>query len=256
MKLNGKVAVITGGASGMGLAAGILFGKEGAKVVVADIDLQNGQKAVETIQNNGGEAVFVKVDLTKENEVEKMISVTVEEFGQLNILYNNAGFPQKSKPLEFITNEEWEQIFNVNVRSIFWGTKYALPELKKAGNGVILNTGSVAGQRPRPGSVCYAASKGAVITITRALAVELAQFNIRVNCINPGPTYTPMLPKFTEEFTEEVKEKIVAGTPLGRFVTPEDIAYAALYLASDEAQAVTGTVVNVDSGLYIGRGAH
>ncbi len=253
MRLAEKVAIITGAGSGIGRASAILFAQEGAKVVVVDIEHLAGQKTVDTISANGGKAVFIHCNVTKADEVEKMTRTAVEKFGRLNIIFNCAGLPQMTKPLELINEEEWDNIFAVNVKSIFLGAKYALPELKKTGNGAIINIASVAGIRPGPGRICYSASKGAVITITKALAVELAPFNIRVNCINPGPTDTPMLPKFFPGFNEEFKQAIKSDTPLGRIVKPENIADAALYLASDEASAVTGVALNVDSGFLIGR---
>lgn len=252
MKLAEKVAIITGAGSGMGRASAILFAKEGAKVVVADIDSQGGQETVETIRNNGGEAVFVQVNVTKANEVEKMISTAVEKFGQLNILYNNAGIPQQMKMMETVTEEEWDLIMNVNVKGIFLGCKYAVPVMKNLGQGVIINTASAAGVLPRPNQFTYSVSKGAVITLTKALAAEVGPFNIRVNCINPGPTLTPMMSKHVQG-NPEILEGIKSVIPLRRMVMPEDIANTALYLASDEAAVVTGAQINVDSGLSINR---
>jgi len=177
-----------------------------------------------------------------------MIGTAVEKYGKINILYNNAGIAQKPKPVESISEEEWEQILAVNLKSIFLGTKYVVPEMKKIGGGVIINTASISGVRVRSGTPCYTTSKGAAITLTKALALELAPFNIRVNCINLVAADTPMLPEFLPQDTEEVHNLFLSTIPLGRFATPEDIAYVALYLASDEASLVTGVALGVDGG--------
>ncbi|MDY6825556.1 MAG: SDR family oxidoreductase [Bacillota bacterium] len=253
MRLVNKVAVITGAGSGMGRASAIRFAQEGAKVVVADLNVDNGQDTVDAIKKNGHEAVFIRVDVANEENVKEMVKTAVDNFGKLSIVFNVAGCPQATKPFETISNEEWDRIMNVNVKSIFYSAKHALEELKKE-QGVILNVASVGGELPRPGSVCYATSKGAVINMTRALAIELAKYKIRVCNINPGPTDTPMMNQFIPGFNEEIKKTISAGTPLGSFVLPEDIASAAVFLASDEASKITGSALFVDSGLRIGRG--
>ncbi|HPJ68845.1 MAG TPA: glucose 1-dehydrogenase [Desulfobacteraceae bacterium] len=244
MRLDGKTAIITGGGSGIGRASSILFSKEGANIVVADIDCLKGQETVEKISANGGEAAFIQVDVTKVVEVKNMIELTIEKFGQLNILFNNAGVLQKMKKIESITEEEWDHIFSVNVKSIFLASKYAVPELKKRRSGVIINNASISGVRPRPENSVYTSSKSAVIMLTKALAIELAPFNICVNCINAGPTDTPLL----DIYNEEIKNTIKSTIPLGRFAKPEDIAKAALFLASDDASMVTGAAINVDGG--------
>ncbi len=255
MRLANRAAVITGGGSGMGAASAIMFAREGAKVMVADIDAEKGQQVVDTIKAQGGTALFARTDVSKEDEVNAMVGQAIEAFGGLNIVFNVAGWPQVSKPMETITDEEWEQVMAVNVKSIWLTAKASSAALRKAGNGVILNTGSVGGLRPRPGSVCYSASKGAVQAITTALAIELASDNVRVCCINPGPTDTPMLPKFIPGFKPETLDIIKKGTALGKMVESEDVAYAAVFLASDEASKITGIALNVDSGLWIHRGA-
>jgi len=255
MRLANRAAVITGGGSGMGAASAIMFAKEGAKVMVADVDAEKGQAVVDQIRANGGTALFARTDVSKDAEVKAMVDQAIEEFGGLNIVFNVAGIPQLTKPMETITEEEWDRVMAVNVKSIWLTAKAASAALRKAGNGVIINTGSVGGLRPRPGSVCYSASKGAVQAITTALAIELAADNIRVLCINPGPTDTPMLPKFMKTFNPEVVDIIAKGTALGKMVTSEDIAYCAVFLASDEASKITGIDIKVDSGLWINRGA-
>lgn len=254
MRLYDKVAIITGAGSGMGRASAIRFAEEGAKVAVADLNAESGNETVEKIKAAGGEAFFVKTDVGIESEIERMVKSTVEKYGKLNILYNNAGCPQLTRPFETIDNEEWSRMMDINARSIFWGAKHALEPLKKSGNGVILSTASIAGVLPRPGSSAYAASKGAAITLTKVLANELGKYKIRVNVILPGPTETPMLPKFMSKCDETVLRKIASDLPLGRLVKPEDIANAALFLASDEAAAITAVILEVDAGLHNGRG--
>jgi NAD(P)-dependent dehydrogenase (short-subunit alcohol dehydrogenase family) len=253
MRLADKVAIITGAGSGMGRASALMFANEGAKIVAADMNEETGLETVGSIKADGGEAVFVKVDVSNEEDVKRMIQTAVDSFGKLSILFNIAGCPQPTKAFETIENEEWDRIMAVNVKSIFYAAKYSLPELKKE-KGVILNIASVGGELPRPGSLAYATSKGAVINMTRALAVELARYRIRVNCINPGPTDTPMMFKFIPEFNEDIKKTIGSHTPLGSWVMPEDIANAGVFLASDEASKITGSALSVDSGLRIGRG--
>ena len=254
VRLANKSAIITGGASGMGAASAIMFAKEGAKVMVTDLDATKGQEVVDTIKAQGGTALFAKCDVSKDAEVSAMVKQAIDAFGGLDIVFNVAGVPQLSKPMEEITEAEWDLIMNVNVKSIWLTAKAAAGALKKSGHGVILNTGSVGGLRPRPGSVCYSASKGAVQAITTALAIELAP-KVRVVCINPGPVDTPMLPKFIPGFKPEILDVIKQGTALQTMAVPDDIAYTAVFLASDEASKITGIDIKVDSGLWINRGA-
>jgi 3-oxoacyl-[acyl-carrier protein] reductase len=253
MKLNGKIAIITGAGSGMGCAAALLFAREGAKVVVADVHDGNGQETVEKIHKAGGEAIFVHTDVTKSTDVERVVRRTVDTFGRIDILYNNVGIPQRPKLAELIEEDEWNNLYAVNVKGTFLMTKYAIPEMKKAKCGVIINTGSIAGVRVRPLGAAYTSSKAAVIAFTKALAIELARDNIRVNCINPVATDTPFIPlcmreDATEEDARKWKESIVRSIPLGRMAKPEEIAFGALYLASDDAAMVTGAELNIDGG--------
>lgn len=250
MRLENKVAAITGSGSGIGRASAILFAKEGAKVVVADINDAGGEETVKNIQSTGGEALFIHTDVTRASDVENMIKTTLEKFGKIDILFNNAGTPQKTMPFETLEESLWDHLFETNVKSIYLTVKNAIPVMKKAGGGVIINLASMAGLRPRPGSAAYASTKAAVLHITKALAIELAPHNIRVNGINPAAVDTPMLPKFKEDGQEldAFYKGAKASMPLGRIATPEDIANAALYLASDESSIVTGIGINVDGG--------
>ncbi|MFC1942184.1 SDR family oxidoreductase [Chloroflexota bacterium] len=249
MKLLNKVAIITGAASGIGRATAILFAKEGAKIVVADIDDSGGEETVSIIKANGGEAVFVHTDVSEAADTERLVKTAVSTFGKLDILHNNAGKPIRSQPTVNVSAEEWDSVYAVNVKSIFLGIKYAVPEMMKGG-GVIINTASISGMRPRPLSAAYTSSKAAAIALTKTLALELAGYNIRVNVINPVAADTAMLPLLGPEGkdTEETKKAITASIPLGRLAQPEDVAYAALYLASDEASMLTGSSIDVDGG--------
>lgn len=250
MRLDKKVAVVTGSGSGIGRASATLFAKEGAKVVIADINDAGGEETVKTIKSNGGEAVFIHTDVSKTSDAENLIKRTVETFGKIDIFFNNAGTPQKTMPFETLEESLWDHLYATNVKGIYLTTKNLIPVMKKAAHGVIINLASMAGVRPRPGSAAYAGTKAAVIHLTKALAIELAPFKIRVNCINPAAVDTPMLPKFKEDGQDLDKfyEGAKASMPLGRIATPQDVANAALFLASDEASIITGICINVDGG--------
>lgn len=254
MKLSNKVALITGAGSGFGRATAILFSKEGAKISVVDIDKKGGQETVKFIKGHGGDAFFVDADVSKASDNEKMIQTTVDQYGKIDILFNNAGVPMSFTPIEEVTEELWNRIMDINVKGIFLGSKSAIPFMKKQGAGVIINTASISGVRPRPGLIAYSTSKAAAIMLTKALAIELAPYKIRVNCLNPVAGETPMLAKFIgaeeskgEKF-EAGRKRFIDTVPMGRLAQPEDVAYAALYLASDEASLVTGVSLDVDGG--------
>jgi len=252
MKLSNRVALITGGGSGIGRASALLFSAEGARIAVADIDEKGGRQTVDAIQGKGGSAVFVRVDVSKAADVERMIKTTVEQYGKLDILFNNAGIGAPFVPCEEVEESFWDRTIAVNAKGIFLGCKYAIPVLKRQGGGVIINTASIAGVRPRPGQVVYSTSKAAAIMLTKALAIELAPFKIRVNCINPVVTDTAFLEKNIEASQlEGAKAAMLSTVPLGRLGQPEDMANAALYLASDESSLVTGLCLDVDGGRSI-----
>ena len=244
MRLAAKVAIITGAGSGIGRASAYLFAKDGAKITVADIDNAGGEETVATIKADGGEAIFVHTDVSIASEVKHLVEVTKDKFGQIDILFNNAGIFMKRTPVETIEESLWDHIHAVNLKSMFLTIKHVIPEMKKAGGGVVINTASIMAVRPTKGFCAYASSKGAVITLTKALALELAPDNIRVNCIIPALTDTPIL----KLHSEEEKQALANAIPLGRINKPEDIAYAALYLASGESSMLTGTSLNVDGG--------
>jgi len=205
-----------------------------------------------TIKADGGEAIFVHTDVTIASEVEHLVRETMNTFGKIDILFNNAGIDQKLIAVEDIDESLWDRIYAVDVKGIFLAAKYAVPDMKRAGGGVIINTASIQGVRPWMQSSAYASAKGAVIMLTKALAVELAPNNIRVNCISPIGTDTPLLRQAAEGIGwEEFEKLVISRTPLGRLAKPEDVAYAALYLASDESSMLTGTCINVDGGRAI-----
>ncbi len=249
MKLEGKVALVTGGASGFGRAISTLFAKEGAKVSVVDINADGGQETVELIKQSGGVAQFISADVSKASDVEQMIKATVSAYTRLDILLNNAGIPMMSTPIEDVDEQLYDRILAVNLKSVFLGCKYVTPIMKKQGGGVIINTASMSGVRPRAGISAYAASKGGVILLTKSVALQLAPFSIRVNAISPVVADTPMLSGFVGDANLEQARQASASTiPLGRMAKAEDVAYAALYLASDEASMVTGINLEVDGG--------
>ena len=246
-RLNGLVSVITGAGSGIGRASALAFAAEGASVVAADLNLDGAQETVRQIQSSG-EAIAYKVDVTNAADVEGMLQEAVDRFGKLDVLFNNAGLPQAYTPAEHSSDELFDRIMNVNVRGVFNGCRAAIPRMKAQGGGVILNTASTAGIRPRPGLAVYNASKAAVISLTKTLAVELAPHHIRVVSICPVATDTPMLPSFLGEDEAEGRKRFVATIPWGRLNRPEDIARAAVFLASSDAEMVTGTAFEVDGG--------
>jgi len=249
MRLQGLVAVVTGAASGFGRGIAELYAKEGARVVVADI---NGAGAAAVAREIGANAVAVKTDVTKRADVEAMIARAVSAFGGLDILVNNAGITHKNQSLMTVTEDEFDRIYAVNVKSIYLSTIAAVPELEKRGGGSIITTASTAGIRPRPGLTWYNGSKGAAITLTKSMAAELAPKNIRVNAINPVIGETGMIEQFMGmSDTPENRAKFTGGIPLGRFSKPLDIANAALFLADPASSFITGIAIEVDGGRCI-----
>jgi 3-oxoacyl-[acyl-carrier protein] reductase len=255
MKLAGKVALITGAGSGMGRATALLFAKEGAKVIVSDINPKMGNETVDLIKKDGHEAFFVQADVSRSSDVEKMIKFVTDKYNRLDILYNNAGIPMPGTLVEGVSEELWDRVLSINLKSIFLASRIAIPIMKKQGGGVILNTTSVSGVRPRPGNSAYTVSKAGAITLTKALAIEVAPFKIRVNSISPVAAETPMLEGFFNEEMkkdlESTRKAVLATIPIGRFAQAEDVAKAALYLASDDSSMVTGVDLCVDGGRSI-----
>jgi len=248
MRLNNKIALVTGAGSGFGRGIAARFAEEGAKLVVADINEEAAKMVAGEI---GDSAIAVVADVSKNSDVEAMIQQTVAQWGRLDILVNNAGTTHRNKPMTEVTEEEFDRIFAVNVKSVFLTARHGVPLMKEQGHGIILNVASTAGLRPRPGLVWYNTSKGAMITATKAMAIELASFKIRVNAINPVAGETGMLHLFMGEDTPEKRAQFVSSIPWGRLSQPQDMANAALFLCSDEADMVTGTCMEVDGGRCI-----
>ena len=246
MSLGTKTAAITGAGSGMGRATARLFAERGADVAVIDIDGEAAEETVSLIGGDGGSAIAVTADSSEAADVESFVDRTASAFGGIDVLHNNAGIPQESTPVEDVTEATWDRIQAVNLKSTFLGAKYAVPRMRADGGGVILNTASTAGIRPRTGLSAYCASKGGMITLTKQLAHELAKDDIRVNAICPVATDTDMLPEFAagDLTVESMRETI----PLGRLAEATDVAHAAAFLASDEASMITGTALEVDGG--------
>ena len=248
-RLQGKVALITGGSSGIGEATAKLFAREGAKVVIADVQLEKGQQVVAAIQAEGGEASFVRADVSRDADAKQMVEFTVGRYGRLDVLFNNAGV-ESTKPVVETSEAEWDRIMAVNAKGVFLGTKHAISAIQKSGGGSIINTSSIFGLIGSPGFAAYHASKGAVRLLTKSTALAHAKDKIRANSIHPGVIETPMLREViaTESNPEQARAEWMKGEPIGRFGTPEDIAYGALYLASDESSFVTGTELVIDGG--------
>jgi 3-oxoacyl-[acyl-carrier protein] reductase len=246
MRLNGKVAIVTGGGSGFGEGIVRKFVAEGAKVLIADRD----DAAAKRVADATG-AACIRCDVSRHDDVKAMVAAAVERFGVLDVLVNNAGMGHLPQPLESLPEEEFDRILAVNVKSIYLTTTEVVPRFKAQKKGVILNIASTAGVSPRPRLAWYNASKGWVITATRACAVELAPFGIRVNALNPVAGETPMLKTFMGEDTPEMRAKFLSTIPIGRFSTPEDLGNAACFLCSDEASMITGVAMEVDGGRCI-----
>ncbi len=244
MRLQGKSALVTGGASGFGAAIAETFAREGAKVTILDL---NGDGAASVAERIGGASV--QGDVTKAADINASVATAQEHAGSLDIVVNNAGWTHRNKPMLDVTEEEYDRLYDINVRSIFHMTRACVPVMRAQGGGIILNIGSTAGIRPRPGLTWYNSTKGAVNLLSKSMAVELAPDRIRVNCIAPVIGATALLESFMGlPDTPENRAKFIATIPLGRLSEPKDIADACLYLASDEAAFITGTVFEVDGG--------
>jgi len=252
MRLADKVAVVTGAGSGFGAGIATRFAEEGARIVAADINGDGAARIVEEIRSAGGTAVAVTADVSKGDEMAKIIAAAVDEFGALDVVVNNAGTTHKNRPMLEVDEATYDRVFAVNVKSVYHSAIHAVPVFRRQGHGSFINIASTAGIRPRPGLAWYAATKGAVITMTKAMAVELAPDNIRANAINPVVSATGLLKDFLPgEDTPETRAKFVATIPLGRMSTPRDVAAACLFLASEDAEFLTGVCLEVDGGRCI-----
>ena len=248
MRLNGKSAIVTGGASGFGAGIVRRFILEGARVVIADI---NGEAAAELANELGEAALGLKVDVADADDVAQLVQSTVKFAGGVDILVNNAGVGHTPQPMEILSEDDFDRIFEVNIKSIYRTAQAVVPIMKKNRSGAILNMGSTGGVSPRPNLTWYNASKGWMITATRSMAIELAGSGVRVNALNPVAGETPLLKTFMGEDTPEVRAKFLASIPIGRFSTPEDMGAAACFLCSDDASMITGVALEVDGGRCI-----
>lgn len=248
MRLDQKIAIVTGGGSGFGEGIAKRFAEEGCKVMVADINDEGGNRVVTEIVAAGGQARYQHADVTKDADWAVLVKATLDAFGGLTTVINNAGVTHRNQTLTDVTEESFDRVYAVNVKSIFHSAKHCVPHFRKVGGGVFVNVCSTAGVRPRPGLTWYNGSKGAAITTSRSMAVELAPDKIRVCVINPVAGETPLLSEFMGQDTPEIRAKFVSVIPLGRFSKPLDIANTALWLASDEAEFITGTCIEVDGG--------
>jgi len=249
MRLKGKVTIITGAGSGIGRESALLFAREGARVVVADINAQAAESVAAEIRKQGHEALFVQVDVSKSASVEKLVSQTEETFGKLDIMFNNAGiFPDDDGSVLDTSEETWDLVMNVNLKGVFFGCKFAIPALLRSGGGSIINTASfVALMGAAVPQIAYTASKGGVLSMTREIAVEFARKKIRANALCPGPVDTPLLASILADPVK--RQRRLVHIPPGRFALASEIANAALFLASDESSFVNGTAFVVDGGI-------
>jgi 3-oxoacyl-[acyl-carrier protein] reductase len=251
MRLAGKTAIVTGSGSGFGEGIAQTLAREGAAVIVNDVNEDGGNRVAKTINDAGGHALFVSADVTRAHDMQAMVDQAIEAFGGLDILVNNAGVSHKRKAMLDVTEDELDRILAVNVKGLFHTANAAIPAMRNRGGGAIINIASTGAVRPRPGLTWYNATKGAVTTLTKSMAIELSENAIRVNAVNPVAGDTPLLATFMGEDTPENREAFRQSVPLGRLSTPADVANAVLFLASDEAALVTGVCLEVDGGRCI-----
>lgn len=252
-RLDGKVAIITGAASGIGRESAGLFAREGAQVIIADIDVEGGERAAAEIRDAGGEAVFHATDVAEESSVRAAVELATVRYGRLDVMFNNAGI-SVVKPTIEMSVEEWDRIQAVNLRGVFLGCKYAIPVMIRNGGGSVINVSSNAGLVGRPNYGAYCASKGGVVLLTKSLAVDHSRHNVRVNAIAPGSVLTPLAREIflSKPDPEAAMQNLAEAAPAKRLGQPLDIAYAALYLASDDSAFVMGAVLAVDGGRTAG----
>lgn len=247
--LKGKVAIVTGAASGIGRESALAFARAGAKVVAADVTIDGGEETVRMIEGMGGEAIFVQTDVSKDDQVKALVEKAVATYGRLDCAHNNAGIEGMAGPCVACTEENWDRTIDINLKGVFLCCKHEIPEMLKAGGGAIVNTSSVAGLVGFPGIPAYTASKHGVAGLTKAIALDYAKDNIRCNAVCPGVIHTPMVERFTGGDPEALKA-MEATEPVGRLGKPSEIADAVVYLCSDEASFVTGIAMPVD-GAYV-----
>jgi len=248
MRLSGKIAIVTGAGSGFGEGIAKRFAQEGAGVVVNDIHAANGNRVAGEISSAGGKAIFIKADVTRGSDWASLVGGAQSAFGRLDILVNNAGWTHRNKPYLEVTEAEFDRVYAVNVKSVYLSALHAVPVFRKQGGGCIVNIASTAGIRPRPGLTVYNSSKGAVVLMSKSMAGEFGADNIRVNCVNPvfSPDTALSADFAGGAVTDEARKRFLATIPMGRFSTPLDVANACLYLASDEANFISGVCIEVD----------
>lgn len=252
MNFKNKVAIVTGGASGFGAAIARQLSKSGANVMVADLNAEGGQSMVAELVASGAQADSVLCDVALEKDYRKMVDLTLSKWGTLDIVVNNAGTTHRNKPALQVTEDEFDRVYRVNLKSIYWSAQCVIPYFVDQGRGVIVNVASTTGVRPGPGLTWYSGSKAAMINLTKGLALEFARSGLRINAVNPMIGETPMMADFMGmEDTPANREKFLARIPLGRFTQPQDVASAVAFLASDEASFLTGVCLDVDGGRNI-----
>ena len=247
-QLEGKVALVTGGGSGIGRASALVFAREGAKVIVADMVVEGGEETIGLIKKAGGEAIFVKADVSKTAEVEALINKAVETYGRLDCAYNNAGIEGSAATTPDYAEESWDRVITINLKGVWLCMKHEIPQMLKQGSGAIVNTASAAGLVGFRRGSAYVASKHGVVGLTKTAALEYAKSGVRVNAICPGAIDTPMMARITDHRPQRA-ERMAAGEPVGRMGRPEEIAEAVVWLCSDAASFVTGHAMAVDGGI-------
>jgi NAD(P)-dependent dehydrogenase (short-subunit alcohol dehydrogenase family) len=249
MRLENKVAIITGAGSGIGREAALLFAREGASVVVADIDDSAGERTAAAVESAGARSVYVRTDVSRASQVEALVGATEDRFGKVDVMFNNAGiFPDDDASVTNTDEAVWDLVMNVNLKGVYLGCKYGIPAMLRAGGGSIINTASfVALIGAATAQIAYTASKGGVLSMTREIAVEFARKNIRANALCPGPVDTPLMRSILSD--PKKRQRRLVHIPLGRFAQPREIANAALFLASDESSYVSGSIFTVDGGI-------
>ena len=251
MRLEHKIAIVTGAGSGFGAGIARRYAEEGASVVVNDIDEAGAARVAADIRGRGGRAVVCTADVSVDADVARLVQAALAEFGRLDVVVNNAGTTHRNQPMLDVTEAMFDRVYRVNVKSLFLSARHVVPHFRAQGGGVFITIASTAGVRPRPGLTWYNGSKGAAIVTSRSMAAELARDNIRVNIINPVAGETAMLADFMGEDTPQKRAQFVATIPLGRLSQPTDIATAAVFFASDEAAFITGACLEVDGGRCI-----
>jgi len=249
-RFDGQTAIVTGAASGFGRAIAMQLAREGASVLLADVNAAGGERVLGEIRDAGGDAAFKATNVARADEVEAMVQACIDTYGRIDVLVNNAGYSHMSMLMWKLPEEDFDGVFDVNVKGVFLGCKYAIPHMIEQQSGVIVNTASVGAVAPRPGVTAYNATKGAVLTMTKGLALEVARHKIRVNCVNPVAADTGFMKGAlgVDQLSEEQAANLVSTIPLRRLSTPEDVAAAVCFLASSEAGMITGTALNVDGG--------